>query len=74
MTLRTQRFIIVLVLAAFAYGGSYLAFRTVHLHHTATVGRFELVIPRSRIALYFFFFPLIYLDGAATEIGVHIEP
>jgi hypothetical protein len=74
MTLRTQRGIILLVLAVFAYGGAYLLFRTLHMHRNADGESLTFLIPEKQRPLYYAFAPLIYLDGAATGIRCEIAP
>jgi hypothetical protein len=74
MTLRTQRTAMLLILAVFAYGGSYLLFRTTHLSRTAEVGEFEIIVPQGQLAFYYIFRPLVYLDVAATGVRCHIGP
>ncbi len=76
MTLRTQRIAILVIVAVFLYGGAYLIFRTTHLTRIGEVGEFEyeIIVPRSQLALYYLFRPLVYLDSAATGVHCHIGP
>ena len=74
MTLRTQRTAILVILAIFAYGGAYLLFRTTHLTRTGEPDELEIMVPRSQLAAYYFFRPLIYLDSTATGVHCHIGP
>jgi hypothetical protein len=63
------------VLAAVLYVGSYLAFRQAAAETWDQDGRSYVIFPAGTGAgLYYFWRPLSYVDGRLTGMGTHIGP
>jgi hypothetical protein len=64
--------IVVVVVAL--YVASYLGVRAANVELWARDGRPYVIIPLSSRWLYYFYRPIMYLDGAITGMGFHIGP
>jgi hypothetical protein len=64
-----------IIVALLLYVGGYVAFRQTHIEVWDHDKQAYVIFPdRLGIALYYFWRPLSYVDGASTKIGFHIGP
>lgn len=56
------------------YVGGYLLFRLMQQQLWAADGKTYVIFPEGTLVLYYFWRPLMYLDGALTGMAFHIGP
>ena len=76
-TPRKKRVVIaaVALLAVFGiYAGSYLIFRAKHVEVWDRDGKPYVIFPEGKMATYYAYRPLTYIDAKCTGMGFHIGP
>jgi hypothetical protein len=76
-TPRKKRVVIaaVALLAVFGiYAGSYLIFRAKHVEVWDRDGKPYVIFPEGKMAAYYAYRPLTYIDAKCTGMGFHIGP
>ena len=75
MTASRGRRVVAIVLAAVAlYVGAYLGYRVRHVETWVRDGHRYLIVPPGSTAVYYFFRPVMYVDGLFTGMRFHIGP
>jgi len=69
-----RKFLPLIAVAFVLYMTSYLGFRAAYQEIWQHDGKMYVIFPRQYPALYYFFRPLTYLDGAITGMQFHIGP
>lgn len=69
-----KKFALALVCCAVIWALSYALFRVTHTEVWEKDGHSYVIFPKDAIALYYFYRPISYVDGAITGIGFHIGP
>ena len=68
-----KRFLVVVVLLAAVYVGTYMWLRTSHVEHWDRDGHNYVILPQSRLIDYVYR-PLTYIDAHLTGMRFHIGP
>lgn len=71
---RTKKLIVLVLLCAAVYAGSYVWFRGTHVEVWSQDGREYVIVPLGARLLYYVYRPIMYLDATATGIRFHIGP
>lgn len=74
MDRRVRGFLAAAVAGLAVYLGSYTLFRRSHVEVWEKNGCPYVIFPKDRIALYYVFRPLSWLDARLTGMGFHIGP
>lgn len=68
------KFVAAVALIAALYVGSYLGFRARHQEVWQQDSKMYVLFPSGNRAVYYLFRPLMYVDGALTDMQFHIGP
>jgi hypothetical protein len=71
---RNRRIAFPLLVLAFLYVGTYIAFRTSNQQRWERDGNVYVIFPRDNLAVYYLDRPLTYLDGVMTGMRFHFGP
>lgn len=64
----------IITIILIAYIGSYLAFRSQHIERWEKDQRDYVIFPVGKSILYYFYRPLVLIDGPLTGMQFHIGP
>ncbi len=70
--MKTKRIITIVLIAIMLYAVSYIWFRQTRREIWEKHGNVYVIFPADKVYFYYFFRPLSYVDGAATEMKFHI--
>ena len=66
--------LLVIIIVVALYLVSYVLFRQTHIQVWNKNGNPYVIFPKGNPAIYYFFRPLSYIDGAVTGMDFHIGP